>query len=136
MCTFNPASLSPAGDNSALTTTISVNTSVSANNLGNHLGSPPKFYANASIMGLCLICFVAALVGSSKLGGGWRQRFLLILFCTWCGLSNVSCGGPGNALPPTTTITTTYMVTAYGTAKGILTTHSVNITVTANGVLE
>jgi hypothetical protein len=51
-------------------------------------------------------------------------------------LPNVSCGGSGSTSPPTTTITTAYMVTAYGTANGILTTHSVNITVTVNGVLE
>ena len=136
VCTFNPASLSPTGDNSTLTTTISVNTSVSASNLGDHLDSPQEFHASAPVMGLCLICFVAALVGSSKLGGKWRQQFLLILLCTWCVLPNVSCGGSGSTSPPTTTITTTYMVTAYGTANGILTTHSVNITVTVNGVLE
>ena len=137
MCTFNPASLSPTGDDSTLTTTVSVNTSVSANNPGNHLNFPGEFYAGASVVSFYLFGFAVAFIGPSKLRGNWRQGFLLILLCIACGITSVSCGGGSSiTTPPTTTITTTYMITAYGTANGILTTHSVNLTVTVNGVLE
>lgn len=128
-CSFSPASVSPAGDNSVMTATLTISVA-KASSIAVRNGPP---WGIAWYLPLMATGFLSLILIVPLLGNGGRRRFLLPIAAIGIlgGMLAASCGG-GSSAGPASPASTTYTVpvTAKGTSTSGTTSHSTNLMVT------
>jgi parallel beta-helix repeat protein len=133
-CGFSPSSLSPTGNNSTLTTNLTIN--AAATGVGTaYRANPPGWlprgvFVAPGCLFMALIFLIALWRGC---GRQWQHRVVLTFAGVLCAILLVSCGGGSSTVSsPPTPISTTYTVTvnATGTNNTGTTAHSTTLSVT------
>lgn len=129
-CYFSPPILAEGGDNSVLTTTVTVSVSAAAASLGHAMGAPS---GPASLFGAASLIFVALVVaGTRQRAYRWADCALLELIVLVVLIGGAACGGGAGTgtQPPPPTTPTSVVITATGAGNVVTTTHNLNLALT------